>query len=278
MNFIQTTDPITGQTVHLAYVDYGHGRPIILIHGWPVSKEMWEYQIEELVQAGFRVIAYDRRGFGQSSKPWIGYDYDTLADDLSAVINHLDLQDVVLCGFSMGGGEVARYFSRHGGARVAKAILVATVLPFLLKTDDNPDGVDASAFEGIHEGLATDRQGFMDQFAKNFYGVHFLSHPASEGYLRFHWSLAMQAMPHATRACAHAFANTDFRADIPYIQTPVLVIHGDSDKIVPIEVSSDRTAKMISNGLYKVYEGAPHGLCFTHKMQLNADIIEFARL
>lgn len=279
MHFIQTSDKRTGAAINLAYQDYGMGRPIVLIHGWPVSKEMWEYQIEELVSAGFRVIAYDRRGFGQSSKPWDGYDYDTLADDLALILERLDLNDVVLCGFSMGGGEVARYFTRHHKQeRVSKAILVSTVLPFLLKTESNPGGVDGSVFDGMLQELDNDRQGFLETFARNFYGVHMLSHPVSDGYLKYHWWLAMQASPHATRECVKAFSMTDFRNDISNINVPSLIIHGDSDKIVPIEVSSDYTARLISNGLYKIYEGASHGLFITHKMQLTADIIEFARL
>lgn len=278
MNYIKTTDKRSGEEISLSYKDYGQGRPIVLIHGWPATKDMWEYQIEDLVNAGFRVIKYDRRGFGKSSKPWTGYDYNSLTDDLAAILEQLDLQDVVLCGFSMGGGEVARYFTRYGGARVSKTILVSTVLPYMLKTDDNPDGVDGSVFEKMLEGINDDRQAFMETFGKQFFGVNLISHPVSNALLNYHWSLAMMAAPQSTKECAKSFAMTDFRNDVPAITVPTLIIHGDSDKVVPIEASSDRTSTMISNGLYKVYEGAPHGLFVTHKKQLNADIIEFSRL
>ncbi len=278
MKYIKTTDKRTGEEISLSYKDYGQGRPIVLIHGWPVSKDMWEYQLQDLVNAGFRVIKYDRRGFGKSSKPWSGYDYDTMTDDLAAVMEQLDLQDAVLCGFSMGGGEVARYFTRYGGARVGKAILISTVLPYMLKTDDNPDGVDGSVFDKILEGLNEDRQAFLEDFGKQFFGVNLINHPVSSAMLHYHWTLAIHSAPQATIETGKAFAMTDFRNDVKAINVPTLIIHGDSDKTVPIEASSDRTSEMISNGLYKVYEGAPHGLFVTHKKQLNSDITEFARL
>src|SRR5437763_9291759 len=168
MKFIESKDNTTGEVLKLAYFDYGTGKPVILIHGWPLSKEMWEYQVDDLIKAGLRVIAYDRRGFGMSDRPWFGYDYDTLTDDLRAVIEQLDLNDVTLVGFSMGGGEVARYFNRYGGERVTQAVFVSSVVPYVLKTDDNPDGVPTDAIDGMMTGVQDDRIGFLDNFGKEF--------------------------------------------------------------------------------------------------------------
>lgn len=277
MKFINTTDQRTGEEVQLSYVDYGQGQPVVLIHGWPSSKEMWEEQFSAIVEAGFRCIKYDRRGFGKSDKPWDGYDYDTLADDLKAILEGLDLQNAILVGFSMGGGEVARYFSRYGGERVSKAVLVSTILPFMLQTEDNPEGVDESVFSGMLEQMTADRMAFLDGFGKQFFGVNLVSHPVSEPYLdHFRW-LASVASPRATRECAKAFAQTDFRTDVPAITVPTLIIHGDGDKIVPIEASSNRTAEMLPNATYLVYDGAPHGLFITEKERLNEDMIAFFR-
>ena len=230
----------------------------------------------ELPKHGFRCIAYDRREFGKLSKPWEGYDYDTLADDLKAVLDALDLHDVTLVGFSMGGGEVARYFGRHGGARVSKAIFLGSVTPFMLKTDSNPDGVDPSVFEDMLENLQKDRPGFLSDFAKQFYGVNVISHPVSEAFLDWSQMLATLASPKATLDCVHAFGKTDFRPDLPTIKVLTLVIHGDNDKIVPVEASGDRTSKMIAGAHYKVYSGAPHGFFYTEREQLTKDLIAFA--
>ena len=275
MKFISTKDQHTGEEVQLSYVDYGQGQPVVLIHGWPSSKEMWEEQFSTIVEAGYRCIKYDRRGFGKSDKPWDGYDYDTLADDLQAILEGLDLQDVILVGFSMGGGEVARYFSRHGGARVSKVVLVSTILPYMLKTDDNPEGVDGDVFAGMMQQMTADRMAFLDGFGKQFFGVNLVNHPVSDPYLdHFRW-LASVASPRATRECAKAFSQTDFRNDVPKITVPTLIIHGDGDKIVPIAASSNRTAAMLPGATYTIYEGAPHGLFITEKERLNKDLIRF---
>lgn len=277
MKYIKTTDAATGEELQLSYKDYGKGRPVVLIHGWPSSKDMWEYQIDDLVNAGLRVIKYDRRGFGKSYKPWDGYDYDTLTDDLHAVMEGLDLQDAVLVGFSMGGGEAVRYLSRYGSTgRVSKIILVSAVVPFLGQTSDNPDGVPQDVFADMMKQMKEDRIAFLDTFGEQFFGVGLLNHPVSKPYLQYFRSLAEVALPRATQQCALAFANTDFRADVQAVNVPTLIIHGDADKTVPIEASSDRTAKMIPNAIYKVYPGAPHGLFYTHRKELNQDIIDFA--
>ena len=261
--------------VQLHYRDYGSGKPVILIHGWPLSKEMWEYQIETLVQNNFRVITYDRRGFGKSSQPWNGYDYDTLTDDLKAVIDTLGLTDATIVGFSMGGGEVVRYFSRHGGENVSKAVLVSSIAPFLLKTADNPDGVPQEHNDEVAAAIRKDRIGFLDDFGKKFFSVSLLNKPLSDALMNYYTMLCSFASPRATLECAGSFATTDFREEMVTVKVPTLVIHGDDDKTVPIEISSDKAAKLIPNCEYKVYEGAPHGLFYTHKEKLNADLVAF---
>lgn len=275
MKFITTTDARSGEEIKLHYSDLGEGAPVVLIHGWPLDKHMWEYQVMDLVPRGIRCILYDRRGFGQSSKPWTGYDYDAFADDLKAVLDQLELENVTLVGFSMGGGEVARYFSRHGGARVSKAVLVSSILPFMLKTDDNPNGVPQEQFEEMAKGMKDDRPGFMAEFGKTFYGVGFLNKTVSDAFLANNLRLAMQASPEATLEAATAFGTTDFRTEMATINVPTLIIHGDADKTVPIETSGEAAAKLIPNNTYVVYEGAPHGLFYTEKERLNADLANF---
>lgn len=275
MKYISSKDAATGEEVQISYKDYGNGRPVVLIHGWPSSKDMWEYQIDDLVNAGLRVVKYDRRGFGKSSKPWDGYDYDSLTDDLHALIEELDLRDAVLVGFSMGGGEVARYMSRYGTERLSKVVLISSVLPYLAKTSDNPDGVDQSVFAEMLGQMKEDRIAFLDDFGKKFFGVGMLKKPVSAPLLDYYRHLASVALPRATQHCAMSFANTDFRADVESITVPTLIIHGDEDQTVPIDASSNRTAKMLPDAEYKVYEGAPHGLFYTHRKQLNQDLIAF---
>ncbi len=277
MKFIESKDAVNGEAVQISYKDYGRGRPVVLLHGWPLSKDMWEYQVEELVNAGLRVIKYDRRGFGKSDKPWEGYDYDTLTDDLHALMETLDLRNAVLVGFSMGGGEAVRYISRYGTERVSALVLVSAITPYLLKTDDNPEGVDESVFAEMMTEMKKDRIKFLDDFGKQFFSVSLVNHPVSTPLLDYYRSLASVALPRAMHQCAIAFAQTDFRADLQQVQVPTLIIHGDNDKTVPIASSSERTAKMISGATYKVYEGAPHGLFYTHREQLNADLISFCQ-
>ncbi|HEU4470990.1 MAG TPA: alpha/beta hydrolase [Flavisolibacter sp.] len=275
MKFIKTKDTSTGEDVNLSYDEYGQGKPVVLIHGWPLSKEMWEYQLDALVNSGLRVIKYDRRGFGKSSKPWNGYDYDSLAEDLKALIEQLDLRDVTLVGFSMGGGEVVRYLSRFGSERVERIVLISSVLPYLLKTSDNPHGVDESVFADMMEQMKKDRIGFLDDFGKKFFGVTLISHPVSTPLLEYYRMLASLASARSTQQCALSFSQTDFRNDLSAVTVPTLIIHGDDDKTVPIESSSDLTAELIGQAQYMVYEGAPHGLFYTHRERLNSDLVNF---
>jgi pimeloyl-ACP methyl ester carboxylesterase len=275
MKFINTIDTKSGEEIKLAYSDYGSGRPVVLIHGWPLSREMWEYQLNDLVNAGFHVIKYDRRGFGKSSKPWNGYDYDSLASDLHAIMEQLDLHDATLVGFSMGGGEVVRYLSNYGDQRVSQIVLIAAVTPFMLKTADNPDGIDQSVFDGMMEKIKEDRIGFLDTFGKQFFGVNIVSHPVSAPLLEYYRMLGSLASARATQQCAISFSSTDFRNDIASVKVPALIIHGDADKTVPIEMSGDKTAILLPNAQYHVYEDAPHGLFYTHRERLNLDLIQF---
>ena len=265
----------TAPNVKLYVKDYGEGKPVILIHGWPLSNEMWEYQIDTLVQNNFRVIAYDRRGFGKSSQPWDGYDYDTLTDDLKAIIDQLDLKDATLVGFSMGGGEVVRYFSRHGGKGVSKAILIASVTPFQLQTDSNPQGVPQEKYDGMAKLIKEDRISFLDNFGKTFFGVSFISKPISTPLLDYYRMLCSFASPRATLECATSFSSTDFRSEMASVNVPTLIIHGDEDKTVPMGIASEISAKLIPDNKFIVYEGAPHGLFYIEKDKLNKDLIEF---
>jgi pimeloyl-ACP methyl ester carboxylesterase len=268
-------DQQSNQKVELHYTDFGSGKPVILIHGWPSTAQMWEYQQAPLAEAGYRVIAYDRRGFGRSSIPYKAYDYDTLASDLNAIIEELDLTEVTLVGFSMGGGEVVRYLSRYGARRISKAVLIGSVTPFLHHTADNPSGAPTDFFEGMLDGLRKDRAAFLDNFGKMFFGVSMMKHPVSDEYLRYFHTLSMMSSAHATLECCAAFSYTDFRLDLPTVTVPTLIIHGDADKVVPIDMSGKLTAAAIPHAQYIVYEGAPHGLFFTHKEKLNADLIAF---
>ena len=274
MKFIKSQNP-DGTSVNLFYEDWGTGQPVVFIHGWPLDHQMWEHQMRALPEMGLRCIAYDRRGFGKSDKPWRGYDYDTFADDLKAVLDQLDLQNVTLVGFSMGGGEVVRYFSRHGGNRVSKVVLLASIAPFTLKTEDNPDGVPIEVLHEMIGNIQEDRASFLTGFGKMFYGVNLISHQVSQAMLDWNLMVAMQASPKATVDCIHAFGETDFRAEMYTINVPTLIIHGDSDKIVPIEATGEHAARLIPGAKYIIYEDAPHGLFITNKEELNADLLEF---
>lgn len=275
MNYIKRNDSKTGEAIEIFYSDLGKGKPVILIHGWPLSHEMWEHQTDALIQQGLRVIAYDRRGFGKSSKPWNGYDYDSLTDDLKALIDELNLEDITLVGFSMGGGEVVRYFSRYNGAKVSRIILISSVTPYMLKTEDNSDGVDQSAFDEMGEKMKEDRINFLDGFGKTFYGVGMLKHPVSTPFLEYNRMLASLASPRATQQCAILFSTTDFRKEMSSINVPALIIHGDEDKTVPIKPTGDESAKLISGNQYIIYPGSPHGLFYTEKERLNNDLVQF---
>lgn len=273
MNYIEYTDA-SGETIKLSFEDYGKGKPVVMLHGWPLSKEMWEYQLDALVNAGLRVITYDRRGFGKSSKPWSGYDYNSLTDDLNAVLDKLNVQDATLIGFSMGGGEVARYFTRYGSEKITKVILISSVIPYMLQTDDNPHGIPIDKINEMATQLTSDRIGFLDTFGKHFFGINFVNHPVSAPLLEYYRMLASMASPKATKECMKSFLFTDFKNDAMAINVPTLIIHGDADKTVPA-TTSELAAKLISNNQFIIYEGAPHGLFYTHKERLSNDIISF---
>lgn len=266
----------SSEEVNIFYQDIGRGRPVVLIHGWPLNYQMWEYQLNELPKHNIRVIAYDRRGFGLSSRPWEGYDYDSLAHDLKLLIEELDLTDVTLVGFSMGGGEVARYLSKYNSdGRVTRAAFISAVTPYLLKTEDNPTGMPQEQFDTIREQIEDDRAAFLASFGKMFYGVNLFSHPVSNEILQHDMVLALNSAGYATVKTMQAWSATDFRKDLPQIKIPVLVIHGKEDQTVPIDASSDETVKYIPHAQYIVYDDAPHGLYYTHKHKFNEDLINF---
>ena len=261
----------------LFFHDWGTGRPVVLLHGWPLNADSWEYQSIRLVEAGFRVVAPDRRGFGRSGQPWSGYDYDTLAADVAGLLDHLDLHDVVLAGFSMAGGEVAR-IAASGNARVAKVAFLAAVTPFMLKTDEHEDGAPASTFDGIIDGLRDDRPTFFTSFVKMFYGHTLLGRPAvPEPILQHFQMMAMIASPRATIECVNAFGRTDFRADMQRITLPTLIIHGTSDETVPIDISGRASARLVPHAQFIEYDGSPHGLLYTDRVRAAEDLIAFAR-
>jgi pimeloyl-ACP methyl ester carboxylesterase len=270
MNHVTTADKTT-----LYVKDWGSGRPVILMAGWPLSSDSWDDQAMAIAQAGHRAIAYDRRGFGRSSQPWGGYDYDTLADDLASVIEQTGAQGATLVGFSMAGGEVARYMSRHGGKAVVQAALVSSVVPFMLKTPDNPAGTEQSVFDEMATGMKEDRAKFFAGFFKDFFGVGWLAHPVSGELIEWARGLAMQASLRATLECAKAFATTDFRKDLPAIKVPTLIVHGTGDKTVPIDAAGRAAAKGISQSTLVEYDGAPHGLFATEKNRFTKDLLDF---
>lgn len=266
-----------GKEVKIFYQDYGEGQPVVLIHGWPLNHASWETQIPAIVNAGFRCIAYDRRGFGKSDAPWETYDYDALTSDLDALITQLDLHNVVLLGFSMGGGEVIRYLTNHGKERVAKIGLIASIIPLVAQKPDNPDGVPQEELEKIMKALQNDRVGFLPDFHKNFYSVGMINKPVSQGRLDSDFMVASQASGNATIKAAEAWGGTDFRPELKNVKVPTLIVHGDDDKIVPVKTSAEQAAKGIENNEYHIIEGAPHGLNATHAEELNEIIVNFLR-
>jgi non-heme chloroperoxidase len=263
--------------IDLYYEDHGSGEPVVLIHGYPLSGASWEKQITVLLTAGHRVITYDRRGFGKSSQPTTGYNYDTFAEDLHQVVTQLELHEFSLVGFSMGGGEVARYFGRYGSKGVSKAVLISSVPPFLLKTQDNPEGVDGSVFEGIKKAVVADRYAFFTEFFKNFYNTDLLlGKRVSEQAVQASWNVASGASATASLACVPTW-HEDFRKDLTCVDVPTLVIHGDADRILPITASGLRTAKLIRGARLSVVKGGPHCITWTHAEQVNGELVEFLR-
>ena len=261
--------------IEIYYEDHGSGKPVVLIHGYPLSGASWEKQLPVLLDAGYRVITYDRRGFGKSSQPSSGYNYDTFAEDLHKLITKLKLNDFTLVGFSMGGGEVARYLGKYGSKGVASAVIISGVPPFLLKTPDNPEGVDASVFEGIEKAVAADRYAFFTEFYKNFYNTDLLlGKRVSEEVVRASWNLAASASATASLACVPTW-HEDFRKDLARIDVPTLVLHGDADRILPITAAGERTAKLIKGAEYVVIKDGPHCITWTHADEVHRELVHF---
>jgi pimeloyl-ACP methyl ester carboxylesterase len=262
-------------SVDLYYEDHGKGSPVVLIHGWPLSGASWEKQTAALLAAGHRVITYDRRGFGRSSKPATGYHYDTFAADLDKLLRKLNLKKVALVGFSMGTGEVTRYLGKFGSSRVRKAVLIGTLGPYLVKAADNAEGVDGSVFEGIKAAIRADRPAFLMDFLRNFYNYDITGGKlVSERVLEDNWNVAAGASPIGTLACVDCWIE-DFRKDIPKNKVPTLILHGDADRILPPDATSRRQAKMIKNVKFVELPGGPHGVLWTHADQINKELVRF---
>jgi len=270
-----TVDKENSGNIDLYYEDHGSGKPVVLIHGYPLSGASWEKQVPVLLDAGHRVIAYDRRGFGKSSQPTTGYNYDTFAEDLHKLITQLELRDFALVGFSMGGGEVARYLGKYGSKGVSKAVIISGVPPFLLKAPDNPEGLDSSVFEGIQKAIVTDRYAFFTEFFKNFYNLDvLLGKRVSEQVVQSSWNVAAGSSAVASLACVPTW-HEDFRNDVARIDVPTLVIQGDADRILPIAASGLRAAKLIKGARLLVVKDGPHCITWTHAEQVNTELLEF---
>jgi len=275
MNYI-TVGKENSCNIDIYYEDHGTGKPVVLIHGWPLSGASWEKQVPVLLAAGRRVISYDRRGFGNSSKPTSGYDYDTFAEDLNKIILTLDLHNVMLVGFSMGGGEIARYLGKYGSKRVERVVFLSSVPPFLLKTPDNPSGVDKSVFDGIMKAISVDRLAFLSKFFSDFYNVDILEGKrVSKQVVQFSWSVAAGASPKGTFDCVSAWL-TDFRKDLARIDVPTLIIHGDADRILPIDATGRLLHEAIKGSRYVEIKDGPHGIIWTHSEEVNRELLAFS--
>jgi non-heme chloroperoxidase len=270
MSIIKTKD---GTQIH--FKDWGTGQPVVFSHGWPLCSDAFEDQMFFLSSRGYRCIAHDRRGHGRSSQPWIGNDLETYADDLAELVKTLELKDAIHVGHSTGGGEVVRYIGRHGSKRVAKAVLISAIPPLMLKTAANPGGLPIEVFDGIRNGVATDRSQFFKDLTLPFYGYNRPGAKISEGVRESFWLQGMTAGFPAAYFCIKAFSETDLTADLKRIDVPTLILHGDDDQIVPIEASAIPSSKLIKNATLKIYKGAPHGMCTTLKDQVNADLLNF---
>ncbi|MDC6406161.1 MULTISPECIES: alpha/beta fold hydrolase [Maribacter] len=265
------------EIVDIFYEDYGEGQPVILIHGWPLSRKSWEQQVWKIVEEGYRCISYDRRGFGISSAPWGDYDYSALASDLHTIIEKLELTDAIIVGFSMGGGEVVRYLTDYGSDKIAKAALISSIIPLVKKKDDNPAGVPENVLDNIKDALQKDRVGFLKTFHKGFYNYDDNKNKVSEGQLEYDFIVASHASPRGTIQAALAWMHTDFRSELKNVDVPTLIVHGDADSTVPIETSAEQAAKGIADNTYEIIKGAPHGLNITHAKELNEILISFLK-
>jgi pimeloyl-ACP methyl ester carboxylesterase len=264
--------------IDIHYEDHGSGKPVVLIHGYPLSGQAWEKQEAALLTAGYRVITYDRRGFGQSSRPATGYDYDTFAEDLHKLVTKLELQEFALAGHSMGGGEVARYIGKYGTKNVSKAVIMSGVPPYLLKTSDNPEGIDRSVFEGIKKAIVADRPAYLAQFCAQFYNVDVLGGKlVSKEVVQASWNISVSASPTAALECVDTWG-TDFRNDLKRVDVPTLIIHGDADRIVPFPNSGKRTHELIRGSKLVLIEGGPHGIAWTHAEIVNRELLAFVGL
>ncbi len=273
MSYINVGSQTSGE-INIYYEDQGKGRPVILIHGWPLSSASWGKQVEALLKAGYRVIAYDRRGFGQSSKPANDYNYDTFTEDLNKIITKLDLNDIVLVGFSMGGGEVARYLGKYCSRRVSKAVFISSVGPYLIKTEDNIYGFAEGFFNGIKKAITENQTMFLQQFFSDFYNLNSSPNIIGKEVIQSNMEAAMNASKTALLECVSAW-KTDFRQDLEGVDIPVLVIHGDSDRILPLSITGQRISETIKGAKLSVIEGGPHGLTWTHANQINQQLLEF---
>jgi non-heme chloroperoxidase len=267
----------TRDGTEIYYKDWGSGQPVVFCHGWPLSSDSWESQMLHLATNGFRAIGHDRRGHGRSSQPSHGNEMDTYADDLAALLEKLDLQDVILIGFSTGGGEVARFIGRHGTKRLAKAALISAVPPLMLKTDANPEGLPMSVFDYIRAGVIADRSQFYQDVSAAFFNADRPNNKATKGMRDSFWLQGMQSGHKNQLECIKAFSETDFTEDLKAFDIPTLIVHGDDDQIVPIVAAAHKSSKLVRNATLKIYPGAPHGLTDTHKEQLNGDLLAFAK-
>ncbi|TVZ51265.1 alpha/beta fold hydrolase [Dokdonia sp. Hel_I_53] len=277
MPFFTTTNSEKSNPIDIYYEDFGTGKPIILIHGWPLSHAMWEYQVPALVENGYRVISYDRRGFGTSSRPYNGYDYNTMSTDLKNLIDHLSLKDVILVGFSMGGGELARYVGQYGTANIEKLVFLSSIAPFMMKTESNKDGVPEKVFEEFKKNIKEDRLGFLKEFGNNFVNYDQNEDKVSDAQLHYNFALAASALPKATLDCIDAFGKTDMRDDLKKIDVPTMFIHGTADEVVPPTPTAKQGHEIVNGSRLEMIEGAPHGCVFTHTEKVNSLLLDFLK-